>query len=56
MTIKAGQWPAFIVMILFWFYFSELSNRDYKNKYMYLVTGDWGQSYSHADVSKYWRT
>ena len=32
--------PVFIVIVLFWF-FSGLSKKDYKNKY--LVTGDWSQ-------------
>ena len=41
MTIKAGQWPAFIVMILFWLYFSGLSNRIIRKKY--LITWDWSQ-------------
>ena len=42
MTIKAGhQWPAFIVMILFWFYFSGLhvSNRILRIKIQSLETG-----------------
>ena len=44
MTIKACHCqPSFyIVVILFWFYFSGCIKQDYKNKYF--VTGDWSQS------------
>ena len=41
MTIKAGH-LAFIIMILFWFYFTGLSNTIIRKQY--LVTGDWRQS------------
>ena len=42
MTIKAGHWPAFIVMTLFFVLFYFIIKNDYKNKY--LVTVDWSQS------------
>ena len=41
MTIKAGQWPAFIV----WYYFGFILV-DYQTglEEKYIVTGDWSQS------------
>ena len=42
MTIKARHRPAFIVVMLFWLYFSGLSNKIIRKKY--LLTGDWSQS------------
>ena len=38
-------------MILFWFYFSGLSNRIIRKKY--LVTGDWGQSKQITEVGSH---